>query len=144
MGVGCSSVTQDEEAISAMTQLGEKIGICFQIKDDLFDYGTSDVGKPTGIDIKEKKMTLPLIYALNNTDKSTKRSIIYDIKNNSTDDKVVKRVINFVKEHNGIEYTNDMMLTYQKEALDMLKNLPQGPAIQHLESLLLYITNRKN
>lgn len=140
---GAASVIEDPAQIEFMRKLGETIGVCFQIKDDLFDYGTADVGKPLGIDIKEKKMTLPLIYALNNTNKSEKRKIINMIKNKSTDEVVVKYVIDFVKKSGGLEYTHKKMKEYQQKAIDMLNELPASEARSHFENLLLFITDRK-
>ncbi len=142
-GAGASSVTNDKGHINHMIALGETIGICFQIKDDLFDYGQADVGKPLGIDIKEKKMTLPLIYALNNCNKSDKRRIINLIKNKSTDNKVVREVIQFVIDHGGIEYTIEKMKAYQAKAFDMLDQLPQTEASLHFRNLIAFITERK-
>ncbi len=101
-----------------MRQFGEKTGIAFQIKDDLFDYASDNIGKPTGNDIKEKKLTLPLIYTLNNTDKKTRREIIYIVKNKNQDKEKVNWVISKVKEAGGIDYATEKMNEYKKEALD--------------------------
>src|SRR5206468_11352979 len=99
---GAFSSSQNEQFASRMKLFGEKVGIAFQIKDDLFDYGSEDIGKPTGNDIKEKKLTLPLIYTLNKVDKIHRRKIIYIIKNNNRDKKKVKWVLQFVEETGGI------------------------------------------
>ena len=123
---------------------GEKVGIAFQIKDDLFDYGTQDVGKPLGIDIKEKKMTLPLIYALQNTDRPTKKHIINLIKNHSKDQKSVKEVISFVHASGGLQYAESRMMDYCREAIDLLKTLADNDASKSLVELIDYVTNREN
>ncbi len=123
---------------------GEKVGIAFQIKDDLFDYGTQDVGKPLGIDIKEKKMTLPLIYALQNTDKTQKRHIINLIKNHSKDQKSVKEVIQFVHESGGLKYAEAKMMEYCDQAITMIRTLAHNDAGQSLEELIHYVTSREN
>src|SRR5688572_14517852 len=117
---GAWSSTQDETITEKMRLFGEKTGIAFQIKDDLFDYASENVGKPTGNDIKEKKLTLPLIYTLNNTDKSTRRQIIYIVKNNNSDKEKVNWVINKVQEAGGIDYTTHKMNEYKNEALAIL------------------------
>lgn len=135
--VGASSTGADEETVQKMKLLGEKVGMAFQIKDDLFDYGTQEIGKPLGIDIKEKKMTLPLIYALQNSDWKEKRHIIRIIKKQSDKPKKVQEVIDFVKLKGGIEYAVKVMNEYYKEALDLLKDFPETP---HKTSLIRLIT----
>jgi octaprenyl-diphosphate synthase len=117
-GIGAASTCADENVIENMRSFGLKVGIAFQIKDDLFDYGSADIGKPTGIDIKEKKMTLPLIYSLNQASKSEKRRIINIVKNNNNDPKKVKEVITFVINSGGIAYAENAMKKYLQEALD--------------------------
>jgi len=102
-----------------MKAFGEKVGIAFQIKDDLFDYGKADVGKPTGNDIKEKKLTLPLIYTLNKIDKAAKRELIYIIKNENRNPKKVQHVIDTVISTGGIEYAEEKMFAYRDEALNI-------------------------
>ncbi|MBT8230493.1 MAG: polyprenyl synthetase family protein [Bacteroidia bacterium] len=140
---GTASVTKDEETIEKMRQFGETIGIAFQIKDDLFDYGDSAIGKPTGIDIKEKKMTLPLIYALSKATKAEKRDIIYNIKKNSTKTKVIKKVISFVKEKGGLEYAEDAMARYKDKAMEMLDTFPDSEARQAMRELVDYVIERR-
>ena len=108
-----------------MKLFGEKVGIAFQIKDDLFDYTSDNIGKPTGNDIKEKKLTLPLIYTLNNTDKATRRKIIYIVKNNNQDKKKVAWVIEQVKAAGGIAYATEKMNSFKKEALEILQDVRQ-------------------
>jgi octaprenyl-diphosphate synthase len=141
---GASSTTDDELMIENMRLFGEKLGIAFQIKDDLFDYGDDAIGKPRGIDIKEKKMTLPLIYALNHTDKKTKNKIINYIKNDSENENKVREVIAFVKQTGGMEYAEKAMIKYQDEALEILKHFPQSEARDSLDKLVYFFTNRKN
>ena len=141
---GANSTTSDPEIIERMWKFGEKLGIAFQIKDDLFDYGEDMIGKPRGIDIKEKKMTLPLIYALNKAEKAVKNRIINHIKTDSTNETKIREVIEFVKSLGGIEYAQVAMIRYQNEALEILKTFPQNPSRDSLEKLVYYFTNRKN
>ncbi|MDJ1469225.1 polyprenyl synthetase family protein [Xanthocytophaga flava] len=140
--VGASSVDADESTVEKARIFGEKVGIAFQIKDDLFDYGTQEVGKPLGIDIKEKKMTLPLIYALSKATWFKKREIIYMIKNQSHKSKKVAEVIEFVKQSGGIEYATQVMQRYQTEALNILHTLPDSENRQALEQLVRYTIER--
>jgi octaprenyl-diphosphate synthase len=140
---GAWSTTNDVEKTEQMRLFGEKTGIAFQIKDDLFDYGTEDVGKPTGNDIKEKKLTLPMIYTLQNAAASTKRKMIYTIKNENKDKVKVAWLIDQVKQAGGITYAIDKMNSYRDEALDILKQLPQNEANLALEELVRYTTDRK-
>jgi octaprenyl-diphosphate synthase len=140
---GAASVTNDSQTIEHMRQLGETIGICFQIKDDLFDYGDLDVGKPLGIDIKEQKMTLPLIYALNNATKDDRSRIINIVKNNNNQSDKVKEVIQFVKNSGGIEYSVDWMNKYYRKSLEMLETYPKSDAREALSKLLEFTLTRK-
>jgi len=140
---GAASVSEDKEVIEQMRLFGETVGIAFQIRDDLFDYGSdANIGKPTGIDIKEKKMTLPLIYALNNSDRQEKRFIINTIKNYNTDDKRVGKVIEMVREKGGIEYTVNRMKEYQQKALTMLESYPNNEARKSLVDLVNFVIDR--
>lgn len=141
--VGVASVSKNPEQIAQAKLFGEKVGIAFQIKDDLFDYGTDEIGKPLGIDIKEKKMTLPLIYALNNCTWLEKRKIIFIIKNQSHKSKKVAEVIDFVKEKGGLEYAVKNMNRYHAEALDILRQFPESAYRDALEGLVNYTINRK-
>ncbi|MFL0684507.1 MAG: polyprenyl synthetase family protein [Algoriphagus aquaeductus] len=141
--VGASSVGSDELAIEKMRLFGEKVGMAFQIKDDLFDYGEDEIGKPVGIDIKEKKMTLPLIYALRNTDWLTKRKIIYLIRNRSEDKKAVNEVIGFVKKSGGLEYAKEKMNEFYQEALGILKEFPDSVYKTSLRDLVSYSIERR-
>jgi octaprenyl-diphosphate synthase len=142
-GVGAFSTSKDLGITEQMKLFGEKTGIAFQIKDDLFDYGTADIGKPTGNDIKEKKMTLPLIYTLNNVDKKTMRDIVYIVKNNNTDKEKVKWVIDTVVKTGGIKYAEQKMFEYRDEALNILKQYPASEVSDALASLVRYTTDRK-
>ncbi len=142
---GAASVTKDELAIEQMRAFGEAVGIAFQIKDDLFDYGDgSNIGKPTGIDIKEKKMTLPLIFALNNATFLEKRRIINIVKNNNNNPKKVAEVIDFVIKSGGIEYAESRMNEYKNKALQLLSHFPDSSSKASLEGLVRYTTERKN
>jgi octaprenyl-diphosphate synthase len=140
---GAWSTSQNDEIANKMWLFGEKAGIAFQIKDDLFDYASEDVGKPTGNDIKEKKMTLPLIYTLNNTEKTTRKKIINIVKNNNNDKKKVGWVLDVVKETGGIDYAVQKMNEYKQQALDILYEFPQNEYRNGLEDLVNYVTDRK-
>ena len=140
---GAWSACNDEAMTEKMRLFGEKTGMAFQLKDDLFDYASDNVGKPTGNDIKEKKLTLPLIYTLNNTDKATRRKIIYIVKNNNRDKKKVQWVIDTVEKTGGIEYAKGKMNAFKMEALDLLHQFPESEVRQGLEDMVLFVTDRK-
>ena len=141
---GAASVTSDKQTIALFKEFGILTGIAFQIKDDLFDFGTEeDIGKPTGIDIKEKKMTLPLIYALNNSTWLERRKIINIIKNHNEESEEVMKVIQFVIEKGGLRYAVQVMQEYRDRALSVLQNLPDNDARKSLEQLLIYAIERK-
>jgi octaprenyl-diphosphate synthase len=140
--VGAASTTDDAELIEKMRQIGEYIGISFQIKDDLFDYGEADIGKPRGIDIKERKMTLPLIYTLNNATSAEKKWIINIVKNHNEDKPKVDELIKFIKAKGGIKYTEDMMYEYKHRAFDIIKTIENSDAKTGLIDLVNYITER--
>jgi len=141
--VGAYSTSKDENATNKMKLFGEKVGIAFQIKDDLFDYGVEDVGKPTGNDIKEKKLTLPLIYTLNKVDKSIKKRIIYILKNENKNKESVRFVIDSVIQQGGIKYAQDKMNNYRDEALKILYEFDKTPVRDALEELVRFTTDRK-
>jgi octaprenyl-diphosphate synthase len=143
---GMAATNNNAEDIARMKNFGEKVGIAFQIKDDLFDYENkgSRIGKPTGIDIKEQKMTLPLIYALRNADKSIKRKVINTIKNNNNDPKKVSEVIDFVLKSGGIEYSIKKMREYEQEALDIINHYPDNEFKKSLIGLVAFTTNRNH
>jgi octaprenyl-diphosphate synthase len=139
---GAASSNATDEITKKMHAFGEKVGIAFQIKDDLFDFGFDDVGKPLGIDIKEKKLTLPLIYALNNTNREKKRYIINLVKNHNEDQKKVMEVIDFVRSSGGLDYAKERMLAYQTEAFEILKTFPDSQYRVGLEQLVRFTTER--
>jgi octaprenyl-diphosphate synthase len=141
--VGASSVGSDDLTVDKARVFGEKVGMAFQIKDDLFDYGDDEIGKPLGLDIKEKKMTLPLIYALNKASWLEKRRIINIVKNESEKPKKRAEVIEFVKASGGIEYAKDVMKKYQDEASSLLNTFPDSVYKQSLFSLVKYTIERK-
>ena len=140
--IGASSTSKDEKTIDKMRELGETIGIAFQIKDDLFDYGEDEIGKPRGIDIKERKMTLPLIYALNHSAKEEKNKMINIIKNENENSEKVKEVIAFVKNTEGIAYTKQKMLFYRDKAIEILNTFEPSASRDSLGALLDYTINR--
>ncbi|NNV56746.1 polyprenyl synthetase family protein [Limnovirga soli] len=142
-GAGACTTFSDPELINRMKLFGEKTGMAFQIKDDLFDYGNENVGKPTGNDIKEKKLTLPLIYTLNNCDVDLKKKIISIIKNDSTNKKKVSFVIEAVHRSGGIKYAYDKMFAFRDEALSILYEFPESEVRDALEQLVRYTTDRK-
>ena len=141
---GANSVGESAATIEQMRLFGEKAGIAFQIKDDLFDYTQSPlIGKPTGIDIREQKMTLPLIYTLNTVDKKLKNKIINIVKNHHKDDKKVAKVIGLVKENGGLKYAKKIMNNYHKDAISILNDFENNAANKSLKLLLDYVVNRK-
>ncbi|WP_314894949.1 polyprenyl synthetase family protein [uncultured Capnocytophaga sp.] len=138
----CSVLPDNPEIIEKMRLFGQWVGMAFQIKDDLFDYTEEAIGKPTGIDIKEQKMTLPLIYTLNTAQEHDRRWLINSIKNYNTDKKRVKEVISFVKAHGGIEHTQQKMLAYQEKALAILDEFPESPYKKALLQIVSYVIHR--
>tara|TARA_B100001094_G_scaffold77621_1_gene73959 strand:- start:752 stop:1654 length:903 start_codon:yes stop_codon:yes gene_type:complete len=141
LGASASGVSKDK--INQLADFGEKIGIAFQLKDDLFDYGNKKIGKPIGIDLKEKKLTLPIIHVLNKSSKSKKRWLINCIKNHNNDKKVVKEVIEFVKESGGIDYTISKLKLFQKQALDSLSGFNDNRYKKSLIQLVNYVIERE-
>ncbi len=141
--IGAATVTDDKSNIETLKQFGEIIGIAFQMKDDLFDFGAEDIGKPTGIDIKEKKMTLPLIYSLNNCSSPERRRIINIVKSKTKDRQKIDEVIRFVHEKGGINFTIAKMYEYRDKAIAMLQTLPQNEANQSMQLLVNYVVERK-
>ena len=140
---GAFSSSQDHELAEKMRLFGEKVGIAFQMKDDLFDYGSEKIGKPTGNDIKEKKITLPLIYTLNKLDKAARRECIYIIKNQNRQKDKVQFVIDKVKETGGIAYAEEKMFRYRDEALSILHQFPETEVRKGLEELVRFTTDRQ-
>jgi octaprenyl-diphosphate synthase len=141
--LGAASMGADYDEVRRLHRFGTAVGIAFQIKDDLFDYSDEKIGKPTGIDIKERKMTLPLIHCLSKANKSDRRWIINTIKNHNTDKKRVKELISYVKEQGGIDYTYQMMNSYHQEALELLKPYPESEYKDALLKMVDYVINRK-
>ena len=141
--LGAASVKPDSECVETMRKFGELIGMAFQIKDDLFDYGTNSIGKPVGIDIKEQKMTLPLIHVLNTVSKKDKKWVINSIKNHNKDKKRVSEVIAFVKDNGGLDYAVSKMKTFQAEALQILQKFPDSEYKSSLELMVNYVIERK-
>ncbi len=141
--MGAQSVNASKEEVELMRKFGELIGMAFQIKDDLFDYGSEKIGKPTGIDIKEQKMTLPLIYALNHSSDKEKSWAINSIKNHNTNKDRVKELIAFVKEKGGLGFAVSKMKEYQQEALQILQKYPTSPYKDSLELMVNYVIERK-
>ncbi len=140
--MGVSSVGADVETVEKARLFGEKVGVAFQIKDDLFDYGDAEIGKPLGIDIKEKKMTLPLIYALNQADWLTKRRIINVIKNESENSQKVTEVIDFVKQSGGLQYATKAMQNLVDDAQSILSTFPDTTFRQSLAGLVQFTIER--
>ena len=142
-GIGAASVGSNQETIQQMRKFGQYIGMAFQIKDDLFDYSDEKIGKPTGIDIKEQRMTLPLIHTLNNCTAKEKAWLINSIKKHNKDKKRVKEVIAFVKQGGGIQYTIDKMHDYKNKALSILDNYPDSEYKASLVKMIDYVVERK-
>lgn len=140
---GAYSTSNNEEVTDQMKRFGEKAGIAFQIKDDLFDYGKDNIGKPTGNDIKEKKLTLPLIYTLNTVSSETRRQLVYILKNENRNPAKIKSVIDAVTRSGGIQYAVQKMNSYRDEALAILYSFEESPARRGLEELVRYTTDRK-
>ena len=140
---GASSVTADPDVLSRMHLFGEKAGIAFQIRDDLFDFGEEKIGKPTGIDIKEKKLTLPLIRTLQTCDRATRARIIHIVKNESTKPEKVQEVIRAVHASDGLTYAHTAMLRYRDEAAEILMQFPDNEARKSLRDLLDFVIERE-
>ncbi len=141
--LGAASVKPNSPEVETMRKFGELIGMAFQIKDDLFDYGQEKIGKPTGIDIKEQKMTLPLIHVLNKSSKKDKSWLINSIKKHNKDKKRVNEVILFVKNNGGLDYAVEKMKQFQQEALQILQQYPESKYRDSLELMVNYVIDRK-
>ena len=141
--LGAASVKPESQNVETMHKFGELIGMAFQIKDDLFDYGDTQIGKPTGIDIKEQKMTLPLIYVLNHACKKDKNWLINSIKNHNKDTKRVKEVIAFVKNNGGLDYAVNKMKEFQTKAVQILETYPKSDYKNSLNLMVNYVIDRK-
>ena len=141
--MGARTVQDDDAVVEKMRRFGELIGMAFQIKDDLFDYGEAAIGKPTGIDIKEQKMTLPLIYTLNNVSTTEKSWLIQSVKRYNRDKKRVKEVIEKVKAAGGLAYAEKKMEEYRQKALEILLEFPKDEYRDALELMVNYVISRK-
>ena len=141
--LGACSVDASQNDIKKMTHFGEKIGMAFQIKDDLFDYGQQRIGKPTGIDIRERKMTLPLIYTMEHASSSERRWLKRNLKKNNKNKKIVKEVIAFVKSKSGLEYSISKMHEFQQEAILILDSFPASESKDSLKKLVSYVIDRE-
>jgi octaprenyl-diphosphate synthase len=141
--IGAASAGATPEQIKQMHLFGEKVGIAFQMKDDLLDYGDAEIGKPTGIDLKEKKLTLPIIYTINNAAKSERSFIINTIKNHHNNKKKIAEVIKYVNEHDGIAYTRKAMIAHKNEALAILEQVTQSTYKSNLAQLVNYVIDRE-
>lgn len=139
---GAASVMQEEDIVTRMRSFGYAAGMAYQIKDDLFDYGYGNIGKPTGIDIKEKKLTLPLIYALRQADQGSSKRILKLIKKHNKKSSTKKEVIQFVKEYKGMEYAEEKMFSFKNEALEILKDFPVNESSLALSNLLDFMIMR--
>jgi octaprenyl-diphosphate synthase len=139
---GAYSASCDEVLTEKLRLFGEKVGIAFQLKDDLFDYGSEGIGKPTGNDLKEKKLTLPLIHTLNTVDQSTRKKIIFIIKNQNKVKPKIKYVLDLVQETGGIQYARQKMNAYRDEALSILYEFPDSEVRKGLEELVRFTTDR--
>jgi octaprenyl-diphosphate synthase len=141
---GATAASASREDINRIYEMGIQIGMAFQIKDDLFDYQShNSIGKPSGNDIKEKKFTLPLIYALNQAAPDERRAVIRKIKNGKRNQKVVNEVIHFVKENGGIEYAITKMEAFKSAAMEILHTFPESPYRDSLRDLVEYTVSRK-
>jgi octaprenyl-diphosphate synthase len=141
--LGAASVKPNSDDVETMRKFGELIGMAFQIKDDLFDYTDDKIGKPTGIDIKEQKMTLPLIHVLNSASSKDKKWLINSVKNHNKDKKRVKEVIAYVKENNGLAYAESKMIVLKDKALTLLAKYPESKNKASLEMMVNYVIDRK-
>ncbi|MGA0373495.1 MAG: polyprenyl synthetase family protein [Flavobacteriaceae bacterium] len=140
--MGAKSVDADEEQVNKMYEFGELLGMAFQIKDDLFDYSEQKIGKPTGIDIKEQKMTLPMIHALNLMDRSNKNWLINTVKNHNKDKKRVREAIKRIKEVGGLKFAQEKMEFFHVRAIEILKTFPKNTYRDSLELMVNYVIER--
>jgi octaprenyl-diphosphate synthase len=139
---GAASTFKEELPVQKLHVFGEKTGVAFQLKDDLLDYGKADIGKPTGNDIKNRKLTLPLIYAINNSSRKLSRKLLHILGKRNKDQSAIDFVMNAVNDIGGIRYTHAKMLDYRDEALKVLSEFPESDPRKALEELVRYITDR--
>jgi octaprenyl-diphosphate synthase len=142
-GIGAYSTHQNDDVLNDVMKMGRAIGIAFQIKDDLFDYGDNKVGKPTGIDIVEKKMTLPLIYALNSSTKLERRSVLRILQKDKKTKSEIQEVISFVKSKDGIDYAQTRMQEYKQKSIKILEKIPTKASTSYLLALINFVIERK-
>lgn len=140
---GAATTFKDEFEVQQLYKFGELLGMAFQVKDDLLDYGNADIGKPTGNDIKEKKVTLPLLYTLNNCDKNLRKQLLYIIKHKNTDVDSLAFLTKEVIKHGGIDYAQKKMQFFRDEALKILHQFPAAPERLAMEELVMYSTERE-
>ena len=140
---GASSADADDEILQRMRDFGQALGMAFQIKDDLFDFGVDDVGKPLGIDLQEKKMTLPLIHSLKQADRATRKNIMRIVRQKSKSQKDVTFISRFVEEQGGIAYAHQVMMDHANKAIDLLNGLPESDAREALADLVRFTVTRK-
>jgi octaprenyl-diphosphate synthase len=140
---GAFSTSNDESLTEKLSRFGEAVGVAFQIKDDLFDYGNEKTGKPSGNDLKEKKLTLPLIYTLNSVDKTLRRELIYIIRNQNRNPAKIRFVISEVVKAGGIRYATEKMYHYRDKALEILYEFEDNEVRRALEELVRFTTDRK-
>ena len=144
MAIGTASVTEDKEVIERMFEIGIDAGIAFQIKDDIFDYQEKGaLGKPTGNDIKEKKITLPLLYVLENSDVKERKRILHEVKRKNKNTAKVQELVNLVVERGGLEYATQQMDYYRNRAISGINEFPDTEAKTALIELINYVTTRK-
>ena len=140
---GAKSIGADDEMVEKMRLFGEHVGMAFQIKDDLLDYqNNGSIGKPSGNDIKEKKLTLPIIHVLKNASSSDQKRILSIVKRHNKNKKKVQEVIDFVIENGGLDYTTQKMHEYCEKALDLLKDIPENESKESLIELVNYVVTR--
>ncbi len=139
---GASTTFVDSTYVDKLRLFGEYTGMAFQLKDDLFDYGNPGIGKPTGNDIKEQKLSLPLIYTLNNCDRNTRKKLLYTIKNENRKKERIQWVVQTVAAHGGIDYATKKMLAFRDQALDILEEFPENEVRHALEELVRFTTDR--
>jgi len=140
--MGAKSVDAEDEQVTKMHEFGELLGMAFQIKDDLFDYSEQKIGKPTGIDIKEQKMTLPMIHALSTMGRSDKNWLIKTVKNHNKDKKRVREAIKRIKEAGGLEFAQKKMEYFRVRAIELLKTFPNNTYRDSLELMVNYVIER--
>ncbi len=141
---GTASISDDKSVIKKMNDFGTYAGMAFQIKDDLFDYGYNNIGKPTGIDIKEKKLTLPLIHALSQSTSSERKEILRLIRKKSDKKKTQKTIVDFVTQNGGMVYAQEKMIEFQKKSLDLIADIPESPSKKAMVELVRFIVDRKH